>query len=143
MPLEEPDSPSYQPVEHGHPRNRVGCASEIIVLENVEQSPSGEPFSDDYPTIAPHNSHHDQGLSVSASSGKRSGSVYTNSLHIVRTHLVRKGGRIYYRRRVPDALRAIVGKKEVWRSLGTDSVEAARFVAANLSKTWRLAFRAK
>src|ERR1019366_3267542 len=31
------------------------------------------------------------------------------------------GGRIYYRRRVPEGLRAIVGKREIWRSLGTDS----------------------
>ncbi len=38
----------------------------------------------------------------------------------------RSGGRIYYRRRVPDALRGIVGKKEVWKSLGTDSPTVAK-----------------
>ena len=54
--------------------NRVGCASEPIVLENVEQSPSGEPFSDDLYTTRLHNPDHDQGLSVSERSGKRSGS---------------------------------------------------------------------
>ena len=105
--------------------NRVGCASELIVPENVEQSPSGEPFSDDLYTTCLRNADHDQGLSVSEISGKRSAGFYTNRLHIVRTHLVRKGGRIHYRRRVPDALRAIVGKKEVWRSLGTDSPTVA------------------
>ncbi len=109
----------------GPARNRVGCANFPIVLENVEKPPSGEPSSDDCYTITPHTADHDQGLSLSESSGKRSAGVYTNSLHIVRTHLVRKGGRIYYRRRVPDALRTILGKKEVWRSLGTDSPTVA------------------
>jgi integrase len=36
-----------------------------------------------------------------------------------------RDGRIYYRRRVPEPLRAIVGKREVWRSLGTDSPTVA------------------
>ena len=58
--------------ETSHRRNRVGCASEPIVLENVEQSPSGEPFSDDLYTTLLHNADHDQGLSVSEHSGKRS-----------------------------------------------------------------------
>ena len=71
MPLEEPDSPSYQQVEISGSRNRVGCASGLIVLENVEQSPSGEPFSDDLYTTRLHNADHDQGLSVSERSGKR------------------------------------------------------------------------
>ncbi|WP_414632748.1 DUF6538 domain-containing protein, partial [Brevundimonas naejangsanensis] len=31
-----------------------------------------------------------------------------------------KRGRIHYRRRVPDALQGIIGKQEIWRSLGTD-----------------------
>ncbi|WP_333612148.1 site-specific integrase [Brevundimonas bullata] len=38
----------------------------------------------------------------------------------------RSGGRIYYRRRVPEALRAIIGRREVWRSLGTDSPTVAK-----------------
>ncbi|MGX1692282.1 DUF6538 domain-containing protein [Brevundimonas naejangsanensis] len=38
----------------------------------------------------------------------------------------RGGGRIYYRRRVPEALRAIIGRREVWRSLGTDSPTVAK-----------------
>ncbi|WP_368933744.1 DUF6538 domain-containing protein, partial [Brevundimonas naejangsanensis] len=32
----------------------------------------------------------------------------------------RSGGRIYYRRRVPEVLQAIIGRREVWRSLGTE-----------------------
>ncbi|WP_353954245.1 site-specific integrase [Brevundimonas diminuta] len=45
---------------------------------------------------------------------------------MVRTHLVQKRGRIYYRRRVPEALRGIIGRREVWRSLGTDSPTVAK-----------------
>lgn len=102
-------------VEHGQENRlitveaaRVGCATSQIVIENVEQSPSGEPFSDDCYTIRLHNPDHDQGISVSERSGKRAAGFYSNDLHIVRTHLFRRGGRIYSRRRVPDALRAIV-----------------------------------
>jgi hypothetical protein len=51
---------------------------------------------------------------------------YTKPPHVVRTHLVARGGRLYYRRRVPEALRAIVGKREIWRSLGTDSLAVAK-----------------
>ncbi|EKY29642.1 hypothetical protein HMPREF0185_01117, partial [Brevundimonas diminuta 470-4] len=55
------------------------------------------------------------------------GGCYTKLLHNDRTHLVeRGGGRIYYRRRVPEALQAIIGRREVWRSLGTDSPTVAK-----------------
>ncbi|MEN5362282.1 DUF6538 domain-containing protein [Brevundimonas intermedia] len=57
----------------------------------------------------------------------RAAGCYTSLLHNVRTHLVeRGGGRIYYRRRVPKPLREIVGKKEIWRSLATDSPTVAK-----------------
>ncbi|MBX3452878.1 MAG: site-specific integrase, partial [Planctomycetaceae bacterium] len=49
----------------------------------------------------------------------------TNPLLNVRSHLMWRGGRIYYRRRVPAALRPIVGRTEVWRSLRTDSPTVA------------------
>ncbi|WP_442957925.1 DUF6538 domain-containing protein [Phenylobacterium sp.] len=35
-------------------------------------------------------------------------------------HLVARDGRLYYRRRVPKALRGIVGRREIWRSLWKD-----------------------
>ncbi len=79
--------------ETSHRRNRVGCASDSIVLENVEQSPSGEPFSDDCYTTLLHNRPGDQGLSGSNRSEKRSGDCYTNPLHVVRMHLVARDGR--------------------------------------------------
>ena len=41
-------------------------------------------------------------------------------------HLVARDGRLYYRRRVPKALRGIVGRREIWRSLGTDSLTVAK-----------------
>ena len=72
MPTDDITGPLVNTAETSHRRNRVGCASDLIVLENVEQSPSGEPFSDDCYTIRLHNADHDQGLSVSEISGKRS-----------------------------------------------------------------------
>ena len=124
-PAQEPDSGAYQSAENGHPRNPVECASPQIIVENTAVSPLGEPSSDDCYTTLLHNPDHDQGPTIYERSGKRSGDCYTNDLHTVRTHLVRRGGRIYYRRRVPEALRGIVGKGEIWRSLGTDSPTVA------------------
>ena len=46
---------------------------------------------------------------------------------------MRRGGRFYYRRRVPRLITGIVGKSEVWRSLGTDSLTVAR------RRAWRVA----
>jgi integrase len=36
-----------------------------------------------------------------------------------------RSGRLYYRQRVPTSLLSIVGKREIWRSLGTDSLTVA------------------
>ena len=36
-----------------------------------------------------------------------------------------RSGRLYYRQRVPASLLSIVGKREIWRSLGTDSPTVA------------------
>jgi len=85
----------------------------------------------------------DQSLTISERSGKSARGCYTNDLHKVRTHLIRRGRGIYYRRRVPDALREIVGKREVWRSLGTDSPTVALRrspqVAAEIERDFEIA----
>lgn len=45
----------------------------------------------------------------------------------VRTHLVERGGsRISHPRRVAELLRPMIGRKEIWRSLGTDSPALAK-----------------
>ncbi|WP_353954241.1 DUF6538 domain-containing protein [Brevundimonas diminuta] len=111
------DSSAYQQVGT---RNPVGCATLSKLVENATDLPSARPFSNDVYTTCLHNSPHSQKLTRSNHWANRSNSVYTNRLHIVRTHLVQKRGRIYYRRRVPEALRGIIGRREVWRSLGTD-----------------------
>lgn len=76
MPPEEPDSPSYQSVENGHPTARSGRAILPNIVENIAVSPLGEPCPDDFYTITPHNADHDHGLSVSERSGKWPGGVY-------------------------------------------------------------------
>ena len=93
MPTDDLNEALDNAAETSHRRNRVGCASGLIVLENVEQSPSGEPFSDDCYTTLLHNRPSDQGLSGSNRSGKRSEDCYTNPLHVVRMHLVARDGR--------------------------------------------------
>ena len=104
-----------------HQRNPVGCATSSKPIENATGLPSAGPFCGDVYTTCLHNSTDDHGLTPSNHWVNRQSSVYTKRLHIVRTHLVeRSGGRIYYRRRVPEVLQAIIGRREVWRSLGTE-----------------------
>ena len=112
--------------QQGQSRNPVGCASLPNIVENTAELPSAQPFSDDVYTKRLHNSSNDQGLTPSDHWINLENSVYTKRLHIVRTHLVRKRGQIHYRRRVPEALRGIIGRKEIWRSLGTDSPTVAK-----------------
>ncbi|WP_426010043.1 DUF6538 domain-containing protein [Caulobacter sp. DWR2-3-1b2] len=89
-----------------------------------------------------HNPDHDPGLSVRERSAKHLRGCYTNALHI-RTHFVCRGGRYYYRRRVPGSLRAIDGKREIWRSLETDSPTVALRrsyqIAASIERDFELA----
>lgn len=90
-----------------------------------------------------HNRTDDQPLSVCEHSGIHARDCYTNRLHKVRTHFVRRAGRIYYRRRVPDALRETLGKREIWRSLGTDSPTVAlrrsHLIAAQIEHDFEVA----
>jgi hypothetical protein len=57
-------------------------------------------------------------------SGNRREGVYTKRLHKQPVGLCQKRG-VHYRRRVPTDLRTILGKREIWRSLETDSFSAA------------------
>ena len=103
---------------------RSGRAISSPTPVNTAVSPSGGPSSDDCYTSLLHNPDHDRGSSVGKPSGKQPGDCYTNDLH-KRSHIMWRTGRLYYRRRVPTSLRSIVGKREVWRSLGTDSPTVA------------------
>ena len=117
------DSSAYQQVGT---RNPVGCATPSKLIENAADLPLAGPFSHDAPTKRLHNPTDCQELNSSDRWVNRDKGVYTKRLHIVRTHLVLKRGRIHYRRRVPDALQGIIGKQEIWRSLGTDSPTVAK-----------------
>ena len=125
------------------PSPRVGCASLQNIVENVEVSPSSRPSFDDCYTTLLHNRTDDQGLTLRQRSVNRSRGCYTNTPHHVRTHIVRRGGRFYYRRRVPGSLTEIVGKREIWRSLGTDSPTVAlrrsHQIAAAIEREFELA----
>ena len=53
--------------------------------------------------------------------GNRQNFCYTILLHNSRGGLVRRGGWFHYRRRVPDALRTVFGRSEIWVSLKTSN----------------------
>ena len=59
-------------------------------------------------------------------SGKCLPRSYRNVLRKRPSGLTWHKGVFYYRRHVPEAVRLILGKREVWRSLDTDSVSVAR-----------------
>ncbi|WP_157683822.1 DUF6538 domain-containing protein [Brevundimonas diminuta] len=109
-----------------HQRNPVGCAILNHIVENAAELPVAQPSSHDVPTKRLHKPTDYQGLNPSDRWDNGDKGVYTKRLQIVRTHLVRKRGRIHYRRRVPDALQGIIGKQEIWRSLETDSPTVAK-----------------
>ena len=119
------------------PANLFARSNIETIVEDVEVFPSGGPSRNDLPPPLLHNAHHDQGLSVSERSGNAGRGCYTSHLHN-RPHLLKRGGRLYYRRRVPTSLWGIVGKREIWRSLKTDSptVAVRRFqqVAADVER---------
>lgn len=54
-----------------------------------------------------------------------------------------RNGRLYYRQRVPTSLLLIVGKREIWRSLGTDSPTVAlrrsHEIAASIERYFEVA----
>jgi hypothetical protein len=104
--------------------------------------PSGGPSFDDCYTTLLHNRDHDSDLTVCQRSEKSPRGCYTSDLHLP-THFVIRGGRIYYRRRVPRSLREIVGRREIWRSLETDSPTVAlrrsHQVAASIEHTFEAA----
>ncbi len=126
-----------------YPPHSILRASSQNIVENVEVSPAGEPSFDDCYTTLLHNRANDPGLTVGQRSRNRARDCYTNPPHNVRTHIVRRGGRFYYRRRVPGSLTGIVGKREIWRSLGTDSPTVAlrrsHQIAAAIERDFELA----
>ena len=73
-----------------------------------------------------HNRADDPPSNLGNHSRTRPRRCYTNALHIRAFGIVRRNDRFYYRRRVPASLRVALGKVEVWRSLGTDSLQILR-----------------
>ncbi|WP_426267029.1 DUF6538 domain-containing protein [Sphingomonas sp. LHG3443-2] len=68
----------------------------------------------------------DPALTVGHRSRNRPADCYTDRSHNRPTGIVLRNGRFSYRRRVPTSLVSLVGKREIWRSLNTDSLSIAR-----------------
>jgi integrase len=57
-------------------------------------------------------------------------------------HVIRRGNTLYYRRRVPVPLVAVLGISEIKQSLGTGDATAARLAVARLDLEWEQRFAA-
>ena len=83
---------------------------------------------DNSPHLPPHSSHNDSGnleLNNCNLLIKSPSAIYTNYLH-KHTYALRKIGQTFYvRRRVPKIIVSAMGKKEIWKSLKTDSYQTA------------------
>ena len=66
-----------------------------------------------------HNGHGRLGAKRLNCRDNRQNFCYTKLLHNSRGGLFRRGGWFYFRRRVPDALRTVLGRSEIWVSLKT------------------------
>lgn len=88
-------------------------------------APSSKPFSRVCYTKTPHNRVADYALSSSDNSQTRRQRCYTNAPHNRLPGIVLRDRLYYVRRRVPDALRPVIGGAEIWRSLRTDSLREA------------------
>ncbi|MEQ1540000.1 MAG: site-specific integrase, partial [Sphingorhabdus sp.] len=73
-----------------------------------------------------HNAQSSSSTSICNRSENSRNDCYTNLLRKLPAGAFSRGGIIYYRKRVPNALRTVLGRSEIWRSLRTDSVEIAR-----------------
>ncbi|MFD2500434.1 DUF6538 domain-containing protein [Rhizorhabdus histidinilytica] len=103
--------------------DRSGRANFPQIVGKTVEKRSGKPSC--Y-TVLLHDQHDDPALTVGNRSRKRQSGCYTNPPHI-RTHgVVLRGKRYYFRRRVPASLVATVGRREIWRSLETDSLTTAQ-----------------
>ena len=89
-----------------------------------------------YPTKLLHNARSTVALSVCDGGVNGSADYYTRPLHNLPKGVCLQGRIYHLRRRVPDALRTVIGRSELWRSLRTDSVQIAlrrvHFAAAEI-----------
>ena len=89
-----------------------------------------------YPTKLLQNARSTVGLSVCDDEANGRVDYYTRPLHKLPKGICLQGRIYHLRRRVPDALKSVIGRSELWRSLRTDSVQIAlrrvHFAAAEI-----------
>jgi len=89
-----------------------------------------------YPTKLLHNARSTVELSICERDENGRVDYYTRSLHKLPKGVCLQGRIYHLRHRVPDALRTVIGRSELWRSLRTDSVQIAmrrvHFAAAEI-----------
>ena len=87
-------------------------------IVNVEKSPLRGPINHVCYTNLLHSSGSKQPQKPQKTAHNRARNCYTTLLHNVPNGLCVRSGRFYYRRRIPHDVRELIGRTEIWRSLG-------------------------
>ena len=77
------------------------------------------------PTSPLHNGGEKFTITPRKSKGYDSDRCYTKLLHKMPPGMCFRGGQFYLRRRIPNDVRGLLGRSEIWRSLRTDSLKCA------------------
>ena len=94
-------------------------------LESCQKPSTRRPRPNVLPTSLLHIEAGGHGLNSRGSSKNVRRGFYTNPLHYRLVGLTLVGRNYHYRRRTPTDLLTVLGKREVWRSLETDSYKIA------------------
>ena len=111
--------------ENGPASNPLLGTNTFQSIDNVDKFPSREPINRVCYTSLLHSGGSESGENPGKSAKNGSINCYTRLLHNVPSGLGVRSGRFYYRRRVPHDVRKLIGRAEIWRSLGTDSLKSA------------------
>ena len=102
----------------------LGTNTTEIVENARKSSPRRSPTRVCYTELL-HNQHDSSPVSPRNTVINGSRGCYTNLLHNLPVGMSMRGTRYYHRRRLPNDVRRLLGKAEIWKSLHTDSLTIA------------------
>ena len=130
-PPPRPDARVAQLVEHAIENRSVGgsnpspgtiCSHHLEIVGKSSNRRSSKRCS---PTSPLHNGGEKFTITPRKSKGYDSDRCYTKLLHKMPPGMCFRGGQFYLRRRIPNDVRGLLGRSEIWRSLRTDSLKCA------------------